>query len=514
MTYRKTWFGYVLLVLYSILCIVLLAQSGNVWVSYLAGIPYTKGFPDSVIAPFSGLSGSVLFGLGMIVIPVTALLYWGIRTLVAKIGKKCVRKEKTVRVAEGVAVAFVMAAGILLRINNASSIIPMLEDEGFLLPFVSGTEYYDLAVVTREGSVPFLDDGAAYCYVVCLSTLMSFLGNKMASAVILQVFLQIAGLGLSYVVTRKIAGRLPACTVLIYLACSPACLRMLTCFGPEWLFFDCYLVGMLILVCFVKDYCANQFSRLMAVFGAVAAGLVAGLISYLDITAITLLAVTVAAATGKKTRQEENNTCYSPKMNATVIATVILSCVLGWICAVGMAAYVQGIHFVDCCRTWVRLHIDNTQTFGFKVMFPYIWDIYLIGVLVVFASFLVFEFFRSGKEQNFMLWLLLCILIAPTPLAVSGVHAFGMLSLYIWGVLAGLGLQNSIFGGKVKLMQETIEEINTTAQEPVQKPRFIENPLPLPKKHVKKEMDYQYQVPEEKMKYDVEVSQQDDYDIE
>lgn len=513
MTYRKTWFGYVLLTLYSILCIILLAQSGNVWVSYLAGIPYTKGFPDSVFAPLSGLSGRALSGLGMIVIPVTVLLYFGIRILAEKIGKKWAWKGRSVRIAEAAAAASAMAAGIFLRINNASSIIPLLEDKQFLLHFVSGTEYYELAVVTMEGSIPFMDYGAAYCYVACLSVVLSFLGNKMASAVILQVFLQIAGLGLAYAVTKKIAGGLPACTILIYLACSPACLRMLTCFSPEWLFFDLYLIGMLIMVCFVKDYCANQFSRLMAVLGAVAAGIVAGLLSYLDITAVTLLAVTVAAATGKKTRQEEDTTCYSTKMNVVVIAAVFLSCILGWVCAAGMSAYVAGTDFGDRFAAWVGLHIYKTQTFGFRTMFPYIWDIYLIGVPVIFASFLIFEFFRSGKEQNFMLWFLLCILIAPTPFAVAGVHAFGLISLYIWGVLAGLGLQNSIFGGKVKLMQERIEEINAAAQEPVQKPRFIENPLPLPKKHVRKEMDYQYQIPEDRMNYDVEVSEQDDYDI-
>ena len=53
------------------------------------------------------------------------------------------------------------------------------------------------------------------------------------------------------------------------------------------------------------------------------------------------------------------------------------------------------------------------------------------------------------------------------------------------------------------------------AAEPVEeKPRFIENPLPLPKKHVKKEMDYQYPVEDKDMKYDVEVDEKDDFDIQ
>lgn len=43
--------------------------------------------------------------------------------------------------------------------------------------------------------------------------------------------------------------------------------------------------------------------------------------------------------------------------------------------------------------------------------------------------------------------------------------------------------------------------------------QFIENPLPVPKRHVKKEMDYEYQVPEDKMHYDIEEPEKNYYDI-
>ena len=43
--------------------------------------------------------------------------------------------------------------------------------------------------------------------------------------------------------------------------------------------------------------------------------------------------------------------------------------------------------------------------------------------------------------------------------------------------------------------------------------KYIENPLPLPKKHEKKSMGYKIDVPPEKMKYDIQVSDTDDFDI-
>ena len=44
--------------------------------------------------------------------------------------------------------------------------------------------------------------------------------------------------------------------------------------------------------------------------------------------------------------------------------------------------------------------------------------------------------------------------------------------------------------------------------------QFIKNPLPVPKRHVKKEMDYDFPVSEDKMHYDIEIKPGDNFDIE
>lgn len=46
-----------------------------------------------------------------------------------------------------------------------------------------------------------------------------------------------------------------------------------------------------------------------------------------------------------------------------------------------------------------------------------------------------------------------------------------------------------------------------------EKPRFIENPLPVPKKHVKKTIDYAFEPSEDKMDYDIAIDDNDDFDI-
>lgn len=53
---------------------------------------------------------------------------------------------------------------------------------------------------------------------------------------------------------------------------------------------------------------------------------------------------------------------------------------------------------------------------------------------------------------------------------------------------------------------------DTAGKEQAGKPRMIENPLPLPKKREHREMDYAYEVSEDRMHYDIEVRDQDDFD--
>lgn len=550
MTYRKTWFSWVLWILYTILCVILLVVlAGGVWAAYLGGIPYGKGFPAPAISPLAGQPDYVLFMLGLLILPATGLLYLALRSISGVARKKCRWKERTLWIWECVTVLLILAGGITLRILYAQYVISMAENELFAAEQIQGMEYYDMAVAAGGNMAAYGLNRISYLYVSCLSVVLSFLGHKIASAVVLQFFLQIAGMALAYVVTRKAAGRLPACIVLLYLSCSVCCLRMMTCFGPEWLFFVLYMIGMLIVVSFVLSYCENRLTRLAALFGAAATGAVAGMLVCIVPAAAPLMLMIAAVAAGRKKKPEDGPVYHSAGVSAAVIAVAVLTYVL---ILAGTAWFGSPGGRFDPAR--VELWYSYSDALA--GMCPYLYDVYIIGLLIVPASFLVFEFFRSGKEQNYTLWILLCIVVAPTPLAVIGDGRFGILSLYIWAVLAGLGLQNCMFGGRAKVVQAVIEQINAEADQKVgsgqiensgmegnigikaqeqtaqaedtrdaqgeekteevqapPKPRFIENPLPLPKKHVKKEMDYQYPVEEKDMKYDVDVPEQDDFDI-
>lgn len=566
MTYRKTWFSYVLWVIYTMLCIIFLVFAGNyVCISYLSD----SFWSSSLSVPVENLA---VQWFGFLMLPATVAVYWIIRGTAAKIRKKQhIGGERARKILECVIVLAFFTLGVFLRVMCALNYIPLQKTaENSAQNYVNGIEYFERAVVTAGGLVEPISYGGAYCYVGCLSFLLSFLGNKVASAVIFQVFLQVAGLVLAYGVTRKLAGRLPAGMILLYLSCSPAYLEMLKVLGPECFFFDLYLLIMLVAASYVKAYCGNRLTKVLSFAGALAAGGLIGMLAYLDLTAFTLLLVMTAVAVGKKKRLAGTEVSNSPGISVSVILLVLLSCVAGLCGTLRIFSLVRGTTFPEEIGNWINLQIGNNHTFGFQPFYPYSLDMLLFGALTVMATFLVFEFFRSGREQNYMLWILFCIVTAPTPLAVFGVQPFGLLSMYFWGVLAGLGLQNCIFGGKAKLVKTMVEQINQTAEEILQKkeekspeeenvqriedkrleentgtiapenveedvqgtetenaevssqdeetvvfskPRFLENPLPLPKKHVPRQMDYQHSVEDEDMKYDVEVREDDDFDI-
>ena len=146
----------------------------------------------------------------------------------------------------------------------------------------------------------------------------------------------------------------------------------------------------------------------------------------------------------------------------------------------------------------------------------------------------MFEFLRGGREQNYTLWLFACVLFTPVLMMDLNWISCESILLFIWSMMAGLGLKNCVLSGQAEVMRAKIQEINASAgaeaiqeikaatemaeksaaaEQPEKKPRYIENPLPVPKKHVKREMDYDHEVPETAMHFDIEIAEGDDFEL-
>ena len=190
MTYRKTWFSYVLWAVYAGLCIMLLT---------FMGFDLFAGYISSSMARIGGL----------LIFPIAVGAYWGIRIISQMIRKKYVMHMHTANMLEFFVVAISVVFGILFRISSVLY-SEMYFDSALAVPApicdivkVPYASYYDMALVRAGETLEPLSHGAGYLYVMCISAVCFFLGNRIASAVLLQAVIQMISFDSAYVVVRK-----------------------------------------------------------------------------------------------------------------------------------------------------------------------------------------------------------------------------------------------------------------------------------------------------------------------
>lgn len=488
MTYRKNWFDYVLWAVYAGLCVMLLAYVGN--------------------SLYAFHIGESLAALGTFLpFPVLLCLYPAIRQSGQAVRKRYQFSGHFCAITESLVVSVAFVFGTLLRIRNGL-VMASIHESGYT--FRSG-DYYQLAKVRTGGGGFSFPHGIDDLFVNCLRVVLSFLGNSVSAACLFQVFLQVAAMVFAYLAVRKAAGRFAACTVLLSLAFSDSFNRDVGVIAPKCLLTVLFLLGLYLVISFVK---ASLAGRLVygGLPGAFLLGAFLGFLCYLEAGCAVLFLFLAGLFTGKPVAGKGS---MRPVGRLLILMAGGLA---GFFGAIAEDASLSGVVFYQGLQWWADTFFspDMGRMRLLEVIFCH--DYLLFEALLLMASFVVFEFIKKGREQDFSLWFLPCILVTPAFLMDFSVAGFGTIVLFFWSAMAGLGMKNAIFGGQAELVREKIEGINaaieTEAMEaPAQeKPRFIENPLPLPKKHVKRTMDYDYEIAEEDMHYDVETAAGDDFD--
>ena len=491
MTYRKTWFDYVLWAVYAGVCVILLAYVGNrIYVSYVG-------------APLATLGTFLPF-------PLLLCIYVGIRLSSQAMRKKYHMSAHTAAITESLVVSVSFVFGLIIRLREGLLMAPIYESA----PSFEPGEYYEMAVVRAGAESPALAHGLSDLFVRSLRGVFSFLGNSMMAAMLFQILLQLLILLFAYLAIRKAAGRFAACTVLLLLAFSNVFIRKIYVIDPACMLLAVLTVGLWLVLSFVKETRGGK-GGLGSLPGAAFLGIVLGLLCYLEMGLLLLFLFFAGLFTGKMSGGGRK------RLVGSLFLTLAGSAV-GFLCAIGIDVSFSGISFEQGFMTWMAPYLsvgmEARMSGAIGAAYPF------FAVLFLLAAFLGFEFIRGSREQDFTLWFLPCILVSPAFFLDFSVVGFGGAALFFWTVMAALGLKNAVFGGQAEALREKIEEINAAAvpipaANPVaaasaeKKPRFLENPLPLPKKHVKREMDYDYEVAETDMHYQVEVAEGDDFDL-
>lgn len=511
MTYRKTLFSYAIWFLYAGLCIILLAFAGDsVYSVYVKAAPAKLGV--------------------LLVFPLLVCIY-----LALKQGALAIRRRQSLslhsrQMFEALCISVAFVFGFLARLGMFRYAQALLTSGDTL---TGG--YMEKAFVRAGESVQPIAHGVSYLYVLMLSGFFSFLGNSVGAAMLLQIILQLLTMLLGYFIMKAAAGRFAACLTILFLAFSPVSLEKIAVINPECLFLFLYLVGLLTAVFYagavLKD---SPFGK--RIITAALPGAVIGILVFFELSAVTILFFFAVLFVGRK----EQLPADGLRKNILRLLVAATSCIAAFFLLLSIDAAASGVSLEKSLYVWAYPYL---QTGGPVTRLGELYgNVSFCCFLFLPAAFLVFEFFRSGKVQDHTPWLFFCILFTPFLFWEVWTVELSGLALFFWSLTAALGFKNCLFGGEAEVMQSKIEEINAAAEpipvteaitavgripaaesvpaaaKPVtdtmqQKPRFLENPLPLPKKHVKKEMDYDYTVAPEMMCFDLEPADGDDFTL-
>lgn len=376
--------------------------------------------------------------------------------------------------------------------------------------------YYNMALVKSSGGVPEIAHGASYVYTWVLSALLSFSGNKEIAGLALQIVIQLLSLLLLYFGIKLLAGRVEALCVMAAMVFLPAYAKQIYCLTPDVFCFFLFATGIL-----GAGLCGRMIGKQKKTAYAAffLMGLYTGLLGYLDAAGLLLILIAGCLAVKEGMQGKEGYMAGRKKLLLLFLGTVA-----AMLCLMALDAGLSGSTLGSIWNTWLVMFAGNGG-----MAFPSGPDSDLMaGVLLCFFAALGVVGFWFHRKQKQDAWIFYLLAVTAMDMTSAGPLGYQIFISFGWSILAGIGIASmGIYAeeeNKVKiadmpeLILEDMDEIDGTGEmegqeEEKPKVKLIENPLPLPKKHVRREMDFDKIVEWDKMKFDVSVDESDDFDI-
>lgn len=477
------------------------------WLSYLLWLLFTaqslvlSAVYFSAADMFFGKSGEYAAVILACLLFAAAVCIWFLGHKAAGIWTgKLLEEEHAKKMLECFLVMCLFAAAILYRIQLRRMSVPEI------------SKYYDMATIKSTGGVPEIAHGASYCYTVILSAVLSFSGNRAAAGVLLQIVLQLLSLLLLYFGVKQLTGRIEALCAMAVMAFWPVYASHIYYLTPESFYFFLYVLGLLgIGLCRKANEENGRKKERYA--GLLLAGIYTGVMGYLDILGWTLLFFSIGICMGESVEGEKG----AGKSVVWQILFCLLGSLAGFLGCMAMDAGASGSSLWEIWETWTDA-VPLSGVFRFPSA-P--GGSLAAGTVLCFCSMLGAVGFWFHREQKQDMWILYLLAATVLDMASAGTFTYKIFIASGWAVLAGIGINSMRKCGKSKKALKVtvpdivLEDMDRIEEETDGKPKvqLIENPLPLPKKHVRREMEYDRIVEYDKMKFDIEVDETDDFDI-
>lgn len=514
MVWKKNWFGRLLWLCQLGMTALLL---GGVCSVFLDRYEIAEKYP---ISPWQ----NQLLWLGIsevLFILVSLLMFILFRMAAGRLSGKTL-KEPVKRMTEVLLFAGLFLGGILYRL--------------LLFPdMVESNAYFELGAVSSTASLQPLAHGALYVYILLLRGLFLLFGNNLQAGIILQVVLQSAAAVVLYGAVRKIAGRFLALAALGFMMFTPTLVKSSLSYTPEVLYLLLFSLVFSVFS-FAWDRIKNTENFKWYHYGfLLVVGIGTAFLIYLDVLGIVLLVLGLSMFGLRKNK------------TLTGFAVFLLSTFLGVLGMFSADALQSGSSLPQILSVWTWLFCPAEEIGFWNLYVPFLeraGDSLLTAVLIFLGLFMgLYGFLVKDENERQRIWFLFALsgVLLSYDCPAGGNLDRGFLGLLGLMFLAVSGVWTALFAGVSAETEEMTEteaiaetektdktetaaEVEETAENeetaeeipalpPVQTVKYIENPLPLPKKHVKKRMDYAFEISDEALEFDFEILENDDFDF-
>lgn len=416
--------------------------------------------------------------------------------------------------------------------DNRKSILPELLIAGLLFAVmtvmrlfyinsheIQGTGFFELCRIQAGTQMPQLEYGVGDLYAKMLYLLFWLFGNHMLYAAYLQMALQMAALVFFYFALRNLWGFIPAIAAEAALLVFPEFLKSLTILNQENLLLFLLCVNLCLAAAVLSRTLRKQSTAGRYALVILVSGICAGLSAYLEKLYLAVPAALLLALLLMK-RPKEAQGMQKRRLQLPVY---LIGMGIGFGVCLLVKRQITGQQYAAVWAEYDRVQLSGEVFLSGSVM-NYASALLLFFVFVAAAAAIVIysycekaqilpeikeeiqiqdieSFEKSETEEEIKKAEIEKAEIKKAEIKKSEIEKMEIKESEIKAVT---GQENSR-NVQEQLPQETAEEKKTV--------KYIENPLPLPKRHVKKEMDYGFEPDCDLMKYDVMVEENDDFDL-
>lgn len=346
---------------------------------------------------------------------------------------------------------------------------------GFLLadgqiPLSDDASLYEASMIREEKNEPVMTSGVVFAYTEILTDVLKFTGNKLEAVAVMQLLLQCATVVLLYFGCFALSGRTAALLEALFFSVFPFFWQLMFAARPE----NIYLAGfgfLLLLtgLCRQKINKGGFHRRSMDEFLIFLTGFVSGVLLIWHLMTVFLIVVFLAVAAFHAAQLLERRKDSKNRIFLIYLCGILLGC------------------FVTLMK--------YTGITGNTLIEQFSWWI---------SSFTAVQF--QGLSPFFV------FLLPGSVLGTAGIQL--LMDRIAERKGSSLSVDEAVEEVEMALTEEPESrgEMETVEEKKEKKKvNYIENPLPLPKKHVKRNFDFK--LDKRKDDFDIDIEEGDDFDI-